>query len=107
MDKKNSCAALLSFNIKRLRKLRKMSQLDLSLKSKLSVTFINSIENEQKWVSAESLRKISEALQSQPHELFLPMYLDDNTARNLADSHQKMILEIKEIVESYEKKLPD
>ena len=42
---------LFGFNLKRLRKQKKISQIELSEKVDLAFTFISDIENGKKWVS--------------------------------------------------------
>lgn len=94
---------LLSRNIRRLRRLNKMSQLELSQRADLSIAFINAIENQEKWISAKTLDKITAALNAKPHELFLPL---DNSAKNLhlAEDHRKLLGELRDIVAEYDKK---
>jgi transcriptional regulator with XRE-family HTH domain len=62
---------LFARNLKRLRELRNISQLDLSGMTGLTHNFINDIENCKKWVSPESLARFARALQVQPFQFFL------------------------------------
>ncbi len=59
-------------NVKRVRLARGMSQFNLSMKTGLSHMFINDVERGKKWVSANSLEKLSRALEVELHVFFLP-----------------------------------
>jgi transcriptional regulator with XRE-family HTH domain len=61
-----------SYNLKRLRAKHGISQLSLATRVGLAHNFINDIENGRKWVSPESIVKFSNALDEDPHQLFLP-----------------------------------
>ena len=50
---------LFGYNLKRLRKQKKISQIELSEKVDLAFTFISDIENGKKWVSPETIEKLS------------------------------------------------
>jgi len=63
---------LISKNLKRLRLLRNISQLALSAKAELSHNYINDIENCKKGVSVRTLVKLSNALNVEPYQFFLP-----------------------------------
>ncbi|MDR1444473.1 MAG: helix-turn-helix domain-containing protein [Treponema sp.] len=58
-------------NLKRLRELQNISQLELSSMTGLTHNFINDIENCKKWISAETLAKFSAALNVKPYQFFL------------------------------------
>jgi transcriptional regulator with XRE-family HTH domain len=58
-------------NLRRLRGLQNISQLDLSSMTGLTHNFINDIENCKKWISSETLAKFSSALKAQPYQFFL------------------------------------
>jgi transcriptional regulator with XRE-family HTH domain len=73
---------LVSRNIKRLRVLHKLSQLDLSAKTGLSHNFINDIENCKKSISTESLAKLSNALNVEPYQFFLQENMYDNKMKS-------------------------
>jgi transcriptional regulator with XRE-family HTH domain len=101
--KGNDIRSLFSRNLKRLRGLQKISQLTLANQADLTHNFINDIEKGKKWVSAETIAKISSALRVEPYQLFLPdssggegmdsffsVYLDD-----FSDNLQKMVGELK------------
>jgi transcriptional regulator with XRE-family HTH domain len=62
---------LFAHNLKRLRDLQNISQLQLSVMTGLTHNFINDIENCKKWVSPESLATLAAALRVQPFQFFL------------------------------------
>jgi transcriptional regulator with XRE-family HTH domain len=73
MDKSEiDCRALLSQNIKRFRSRIGLSQLHLALELGISTTFLSDIETGKKWVSAQTLTQIAQALKIEVYELFKP-----------------------------------
>jgi transcriptional regulator with XRE-family HTH domain len=68
---------VLARNLKRLRELQNISQLELSGMTGLTHNFINDIENCKKWVSPETLAKFALALRIQPFQLFLSEILSE------------------------------
>ena len=102
-----SIRSLLSRNLKRLRNISRMSQLNLALAAGLAPNFINDIENGKKWVSAETIGKLSKALKAEPYEFFLSdskwntqvsemfsLYLDDiekTQAKMLAEYRNRFL----------------
>lgn len=100
MSENYVCTELLSYNLRRLRRLHRMSQLELSVASDLSLAFINSIENQEKWVSAETLDKLARALKVKTHELFLPENPDADL--KIAETHRHMLNELRDILETYD-----
>jgi transcriptional regulator with XRE-family HTH domain len=91
---------LISGNIKRLRSLQNFSQLDLSVNTGLTHNFINDIENCKKGISARSLAKLSNALNVEPHQFFLPegMHSSDMMiyVKDFNDSLQKVVSDLTE-----------
>jgi len=92
---------LLSKNLKRLRGIAKLSQVNLAVEADLTHNFINDIESGKKWISAETLEKLSVALKAEPYQFFISeskwndrgaeifsIYLDD-----FHDSFEKMVNE--------------
>jgi transcriptional regulator with XRE-family HTH domain len=85
-------------NLKRLRDLQNVSQLELSSRTGLTHNFINDIENCRKWVSPETLAKFAIALRVQPFQFFLSEFLsgkyeEDQMSiyrEDFADTFQKM-----------------
>ena len=88
-------------NLKRLRAMTNKSQVNLASDADLAHNFINDIENGKKWVSAETIEKLSLALRVEPYQFFIAdsrwndqgaeifsHYLDD-----FSDSMAKMVKE--------------
>lgn len=63
---------LFGYNLKRLRKQKKISQMQLAERVGMAFTFISDIENGKKWVSPESISKFMAALDVEAYHLFLP-----------------------------------
>ncbi len=57
-------------DIRRLRKLKKMTTLDLAAKSGVSKTTINDIENYRVVPTVETICKLASALECDPQDLF-------------------------------------
>jgi transcriptional regulator with XRE-family HTH domain len=89
---------LISSNIKRLRSLQNLSQLGLSVHTGLTHNFINDIENCKKGVSAKTLAKLSNALNVEPYQFFLPDGVSSNEmtvyVKDFNDSLQKVVAEL-------------
>ena len=63
--------SLFSRNLKRLRNIANLSQVKLAADAGLTHNFINDIENGKKWVSAETIAKLSIALKAEPYQFFI------------------------------------
>jgi len=89
---------LISNNIKRLRSIQNISQLNLASNTGLTHNFINDIENCKKGVSAKTLAKLSVALNVEPYQFFLPEGMANNEAmvyvKDFNDSLQKFVNEL-------------
>jgi len=89
---------LISSNIKRLRGLQNISQLNLSAKTGLTHNFINDIENCKKGVSTATLAKMSVALNAEPYQFFLPDGSSNSEAmvyvKDISDSVHKVVNEL-------------
>jgi transcriptional regulator with XRE-family HTH domain len=96
--------SLFSKNLKRLRILANLSQSSLASEAGLTHNFIHDIENGKKWVSPETIGKLSSALKAEPYQFFLSdskwnsqgaelfsLYLND-----FQDSFEKMTREYRE-----------
>lgn len=59
-------------NLKRLRKEKRMSQVELAEKTGMSSKFISYIESGREWGSFKTLVMISEALGVEPYQLLKP-----------------------------------
>ncbi len=90
-------------NIRRISKQKGLSQLELSSKANISLAFINSIQNAQKWVSDKTLERICEALEVKPYELFLTEDIDEEELKMIANNHENLIIDIKDIIKKYSK----
>ena len=99
---------LISNNIKRLRTLQNISQLGLALTTGLTHNFINDIENCKKGISAKTIAKLSNALNVEPYQFFLPEGISNNDmmiyVKDFNDSLQKVVAELTEQYLSREKK---
>jgi transcriptional regulator with XRE-family HTH domain len=99
---------LVSKNLKRLRSLQNLSQLSLAIKAGLTHNFINDIENCKKGISAKTLAKLSEALDAEPHQFFLPEDMSNDKmliyVNDFNDSLQKVVKELTEQYLPVEKK---
>jgi transcriptional regulator with XRE-family HTH domain len=99
---------LISGNIKRLRALQNFSQLDLAVNTGLTHNFINDIENCKKGISAKSLAKLSNALNAEPYQFFLPEGMHNNDmmiyVKDFNDSLQKVVSDLTGQYLSKEKK---
>ena len=67
-----SIKKLFAKNIKRFRSMVNISQLDLANIVGLAHNFISDIENEEKFVSDETIAKFAIAFKVEPYEFFLP-----------------------------------
>ncbi|MCL2230050.1 MAG: helix-turn-helix domain-containing protein [Treponema sp.] len=63
---------LISNNLKRFRNLQNVSQLSLADMTGLTHNFIHDIENCKKGVSTKTLARLSNALNVEPYQFFLP-----------------------------------
>ena len=90
---------LFSKNLKRLRGIANLSQVNLAAEADLTHNFINDIESGKKWVSAETIEKLAIALKAEPYQFFISdskwddrgaeifgLYLND-----LENSFEKMV----------------
>jgi len=86
---------LISNNVKRFRTMQNISQLNLAAKTGLTHNFIHDIENCKKGVSTKTLARLSNALNVQPHQFFLPEGSSNSEAmiyvRDFNDSLQKFV----------------
>jgi len=89
---------LIGNNVKRFRNLQNISQLNLALSSGLAHNFIHGIENCKRGISTKTLAKLSNALNVEPHQFFLPEGSSNNEAviyvKDFNDSLQKVVKEL-------------
>ncbi|WP_010254396.1 helix-turn-helix domain-containing protein [Treponema primitia] len=78
--------ATLGKNLKRFRAKQKLSQLQLAVKAGLTHNFINDLENGKKWLSPQTLVKLSKALKLEPYQFLMPEgTIPDQAATALAE----------------------
>jgi transcriptional regulator with XRE-family HTH domain len=86
---------IVSKNLKRLRDIEHLSQMNLAIRADLAHNFINDIENGKKGVSCRSLAKLSSALGVEPYQFFLPESVADDGFSgyvfDLKDSFEKAV----------------
>jgi len=94
---------LFAKNLKRYRELSKTSQLDLAAASGLAHNFINDIENEKKFVSDETIAKLSKALGIEPYKFFLPVAKLNTQGEDIIaeDFSESISVLVKEYCNSY------
>lgn len=90
---------LFGFNLKRIRKQKNISQIELSEKVDLAFTFISDIENGKKWVSQETIEKLSKCLEVEVYQFFLPEDYIFQTNRNI-ESFSKELNDFIQKIES-------
>ena len=95
---------LVSKNLKRLRALQNVSQLNLALDTGLSHNFINDIEKCKKGISLNTIAKLSAALKVEPNQFFLSEKVPDNMLVYVSDFNDSLQKLVKELSEPY---LPD
>ena len=67
----NNIKSLFGRNLKRLRNIANKSQINLAAEANLAHNFINDIESGKKWVSADTIEKLSRALKAEPYQFFI------------------------------------
>jgi len=86
---------LISANVKRFRMLLNISQMNLASSTGLTHNFIHDIENCKKGVSTKTLAKLSNALDVEPYQFFLPEGQANSETlvyvRDFNDSLQKVV----------------
>ena len=88
---------LFGFNLKRIRKQKNISQIELSEKVDLAFTFISDIENGKKWVSPETIEKLSKFLDVEVYQFFLPedyVFQEDKSIESFANEINESIRKI-------------
>lgn len=88
---------LFGYNLKRIRKAKNISQMQLALKVDMHFTFINAIENGKKWVSPESISKFSIALGVEAYQFFLPQGFKINTDSSIEVFVEELDIALKSI----------
>lgn len=70
--------AILAYNIKEARAKLGYSQQELAERAKLSPGHMNDLEQGRKWVSADTLQRLADALAMEPFMLLLPEGYEDH-----------------------------
>ena len=90
-------------NLKKYRKERNLSQLKLAELCGTSTSYIGEIEIGKKFPSVEMIQRFSEAINIQPHMLFMAetdSYSEENDKEKKEKMIEKLQAAIREIVES-------
>ena len=96
---------LISMNLKRLRTLHKISQLELAEKADLSANFINDIESGKKGISIETLTKLCLALHAEPFQFFITNeMLDGKVPPYLFDVNNTIQWMLNDLTSQYKQK---
>jgi transcriptional regulator with XRE-family HTH domain len=89
---------ILSGNIKRCRKRKKLSQMALAEKIDMSPNFVSEIEQCKTWISPLTLVKLAAALNIEPYELFKTDEFFSDRERNIiekyADENLKAVMSV-------------
>ena len=88
----------LSENLRKIRKNKGLTQLDLAIKCDLSEAMIKNIELNRSWPSEKTLSQITEALEIDVYRLFLPLAIDFEKEREIKNSVTE---EIKKCLRKY------
>lgn len=89
---------LFGYNLKRIRKSKNLSQMELADELEMHFTFISDIENGKKWVSPETIAKIASCLNAEPYQFFIPKEYapkPDLSIKSFADELSKAFETIK------------
>jgi len=78
---------ILSINLKRYRKFRKITQAEFAEKVDISIPFLSDIENGKKWVSPFTLVKMAETLEIEAYELLKPEKILPDNAKNIIEKY--------------------
>jgi transcriptional regulator with XRE-family HTH domain len=92
---------LVGMNVRRLRQLQKLSQLDLAINADLTHNFINDLESGKKGISCRSLAKLSTALQVEPFQFFLPQNVSGDISVYVRDFNDKLQKVVGELTRQY------
>ncbi|MDR2073290.1 MAG: helix-turn-helix domain-containing protein [Spirochaetaceae bacterium] len=79
----NDIRNIFSRNLKLFRTRKKLSQFALSNLAGLAHNFVNDIENRKKWVSPDTIAKLSMVLDVEPYQLFMANPLDGKHTKRL------------------------
>ena len=87
-------------NIRALRKMRSLSQEKLADKADISRQMMNDIEGRRRWLTKRTLVKLSNALDVDVHELFIPFASESENSKGIYEIITKrVVLQVKETVD--------
>lgn len=90
MEDKPRIRTIIANNIRKYRKLNKLTQEVLAERADVSNTYIANIECGQTWLSDKTLEKIAAALQIEIYLLFVPEF-EENSCADAKRNFEKMI----------------
>ena len=86
-------------NIRSLRKKQGLSQEKLADKANISRQMMNDIEGRRRWLTKGTLVKLSNALEVDVHELFVPSVQENNNIKNVYEIvTDRIISKVKDVV---------
>ena len=88
----------LSENLRKIRKSKRMTQLDLAIQCNISEAMIKNIELNRSWPSEKTLSQITNALEIDIYRLFLPLAIDFEKEQ---DIHRSVKDEITKCLKKY------
>ena len=88
----------LSENLRKIRKSKGMTQLDLAIQCDISEAMIKNIELNRSWPSEKTLSQITTALEIDVYRLFLPLAIDFEKEQ---DIHRSVKDEITKCLKKY------
>lgn len=93
-------------NIRALRKKAGLSQEKLADKADISRQMMNDIEGRRRWLTKKTLVKLSNALEVDVHELFIPSAQENEKTKGIYDTiTQEVVSQVKEAVDKALKEL--
>lgn len=92
---------LFGYNLRRIRKAQNLSQIQLTEKVNMAFTFISDIENGKKWVSPETIDKLSMALDVEVYQFFLPKDYNFSDNKTIKAYTQEIFEAIRKIESRY------
>lgn len=79
-------------NLRKIRKSKNLTQIDLAIKCDMSEAMIKNIELKRSWPSEKTLEQITNALEIDVYRLFLPLAVDFQKEKEIKDSVSDEVL---------------
>lgn len=79
-------------NLRKIRKSKNLTQIDLAIKCDMSEAMIKNIELNRSWPSEKTLAQITNALEIDVYRLFLPLAVDFQKEKEIKDSVSDEVL---------------